>query len=377
MMELGMATSIPTTEPEVTGAVRREPVPSPSDRELMEHRVRRALSGDIRLLGNLLGNAIRRQAGEEAFELVEEIRSATKNLRALPSPEVARGLRDRLAGLGLPALRTLIRAFSIYFDLINLAEQRVRLRVLRWQANETKLPASDGFEAALLKLRETGVTAEQITGLLKRALIVPVYTAHPSEARRRTILEKLDSISQHMDCLESEHRFPREREAALAGIREEVETFWLSSLVRSQRPTVLDEVRQGVGMVQSLFEVVPRLYREIEAALRRVYPEVCPEGVPSFLKFGSWIGGDRDGHPNVTHAVTVEAVRVQQEMILEHYLGRINELGRRLSLSDEFTASGPEFKASLAREEAEVWPCRRASTDASRIDASATSSLRA
>jgi len=320
----------------------------------MEHRVRRALSGDIRLLGNLLGNAIRRQAGEPAFELVEEIRSATKNLRAQPSAEAARGLRDRLAELDLPALRTLIRAFSIYFDLINLAEQRVRLRVLRWQANETNLPAGDGFEAALLKLRETGVTAEQVAGLLKRALIVPVYTAHPSEARRRTILEKLESISRHMDCLESEHRFPRERDAALAGIREEVESFWLSSLVRRQRPTVLDEVRQGVGMVQSLFAVVPRLYREIEAALQRVYPEICPDGVPSFLKFGSWIGGDRDGHPNVTHSVTVEAVRVQQEMILQHYLEQINELGRRLSLSDEFASSGREFQESLSREEAEL-----------------------
>src|SRR5437764_9461541 len=107
----------------------------PTDASL-EHRARRTLSADIRLLGNLLGDAIRRLAGEQAFALVEEIRSATKNLREQPSPEVARKLRDRLARLELPELRTLIRAFSIYFDLINLAEQRVRLRVLRWQARE-------------------------------------------------------------------------------------------------------------------------------------------------------------------------------------------------------------------------------------------------
>ena len=119
------------------------------------------LSADIRLLGNLLGDAIRRLAGEQAFALVEEVRAATKTLREHPSAEARPELRDRLAELDLPALRTLIRAFSIYFDLINLAEQRVRLRVLRWQAHETSQPAADGIEAALLQLRETAVTAAQ------------------------------------------------------------------------------------------------------------------------------------------------------------------------------------------------------------------------
>jgi phosphoenolpyruvate carboxylase len=150
----------------------------------------------------------------------------------------------------------LIRAFSIYFDLINLAEQRVRLRVLRWQANDLSQPALDGVEAAFLQLREKGVTSQQLADLFRRGLIVPVFTAHPSEARRRTILEKLDSLAHLMDRSESEQLFPREREAALAGIREEVETFWLTSLVRSDRPTVLDEVRQGGRMLESLFEVV-------------------------------------------------------------------------------------------------------------------------
>src|SRR5579863_6274403 len=180
-----------------------EATPLPADNTL-EHRARRTLSADIRLLGNLLGDVIRRLAGEQAFALVEEIRSATKNLREKPSPEMARGLRDRLAQLDLPALKTLIRAFSIYFDLINLAEQRVRLRVLRWQAQESSRPATDGFETALLQLREKGGSAGQISNLLARARIVPVFTAHPSEARRRTILEKLDSIARLMDKVDSD-----------------------------------------------------------------------------------------------------------------------------------------------------------------------------
>jgi len=315
----------------------------------MEHRARRALSADIRLLGNLLGGAIRRLAGEPELALVEEVRSVTKSLREEPSPAAARCLRDKLAALGLPELRMLIRAFSIYFDLINLAEQRVRLRVLRWQANDLSQPALDGVEAAFLQLREKGVTSQQLADLFRRGLIVPVFTAHPSEARRRTILEKLDSLASLMDRAESEQLFPREREAALTGIREEVETFWLTSLVRSDRPTVLDEVRQGGRMLESLFEVVPRLYREIEAALQRVYPDLDAACVSSCLRFGSWIGGDRDGHPRVTHSVTVEAVRVQQESILQHYLERIDQLGRRLSISAEALQPEPEFLESLER----------------------------
>lgn len=336
----------PASEPTINELAAHE---LPTDATL-EHRSRRTLSADIRLLGNLLGDAIRRLAGEEAFSLVEEIRSATKTLREHPSPDVARGLRDRLAQLDLPALKMLIRAFSIYFDLINLAEQRVRLRVLRWQAQESSHPASDGFEAALLALRENGVSANQIADLLARGLIVPVFTAHPSEARRRTILEKLDSITRLMDKLESEQLFPREREAAFAEIREEIETFWLSSLVRDERPTVLDEVRQSAGMVHSLLEVVPRLYRELEAALQRVYPELSTKCLTSFLRFGSWIGGDRDGHPRVTHAVTREAVRVQQEAILQHYLTRIEQMGRRLSISEDCLRSGTDDRLTRRRD---------------------------
>lgn len=332
----------------------RDGTSEPTEDETTEHRARRTLSADIRLLGSMLGNTIRRLAGEQAYEQVEDIRIAAKALRENPSAEAAAGLRDRLAALDVTALRTLIRAFSIYFDLINLAEQRVRLRVLRWQAQESCRPASDGFEAALLQLKESGVTGENLSTVLARGLIAPVFTAHPSEARRRTILEKLDTVSRLMDRLEAEQSLPRERDAALAGIHEEIETFWLTNLVRAQRPEVLDEVRQGAGMVESLFEVVPRLYREFEAALRRVYPELDTVPVHPFLRFGTWIGGDRDGHPRVTHLVTVEAVRLQQETILRHYLSRVEELGGRLSISDDCQSTGSDFLATLRRTQKSV-----------------------
>lgn len=323
--------------------------PTVSDHQ-KEHLAARALSTDIRFVGNLLGTAIRRLAGEPAFSLVEEIRAATKHLRAHPSLSEARQLRDRLGKLDLPSLRTLIRAFSIYFDLINLAEQRTRVRTLRLRALETQHPVAESIDAAFRQLRERGVNAEAIVSHLQRSLVVPVFTAHPSEARRRTILEKLDAIAVQLDRIEYSQLVPRERERAQTAIAEEIETFWLSSLVRGERPSLQDEVRQGLGMVSNLFEVVPWIYRELEASLRRVYPELAEFRVPSFLRFGSWIGGDRDGNPNVTHTATAEAIRLQQETVIRQYLIRVEELKRQLSHAYPFITPGQTILEAIHRD---------------------------
>jgi phosphoenolpyruvate carboxylase len=339
-----LATSSPTEPDTVTS--------QPDGRSLT---IQRALSADIRTLGELLGNTIRRLSGDAALTLVEEVRAATKHLRAHHSLAEARRLCDRLGQLDLPALRTLIRAFSVYFDLINLAEQRARLRTLRWRTLQADAPLAEGLEAGLVLLRQRGTTAAEICQLLERARVMPVFTAHPSEARRRTILEKLEMISRQLDRREFGSLLPRESETAEAVIAEELETFWLSSLARSRRPGVLDEVRQGLVMISCLFEVVPQIYRAIEAALARVYPEEAAVPVPSFLRFGSWIGGDRDGHPNVTPEVTAETVRLQQETILRHYLHRVEALGQRLSHSDHFVSPSPAFREALRRG-AELFP---------------------
>ena len=315
--------------------------------------VQQGLSADIHLLGDLLGGAIRRLAGEGAFALEEEVRAAAKELRAQPAVEEARRLRDRLDGLDLPSLRGLIRAFSVYFDLINLAEQQARVRALRLRAMRAgSRPLPESPEAALRELRERGVTGEQVAGLLRRALICPVFTAHPSEARRRTVLEKLETVSRQLDRMEFTRLTPRDREAAVADIADEIETLWLTETVRARRPLVLDEVRQGLDVVEgSLLDVTPRVYRELEEAMRAVYPE-AEGGVPPFLHFGSWIGGDRDGHPHVTHTVTAEAVRLQQEKLLRYYLRRVEELGGQLSHSEPFVKPGPAFRESLAADAA-------------------------
>ena len=312
-----------------------------------------ALSNDIRRLGDLLGQSLRRAAGEDAFQLVEEIRASAKNLRVNPTVQQARQLRDRLADLRLPDLRTLIRAFTIYFDLINLAEQRARVRALRIRAAELDgAPLSETPEAALRLLKDRGLTADQVSAELARALICPVFTAHPSEARRRTILDRLNTIDLQMDRLEYGQLLPAELDQAQASIAEEVETYWLSDAIRDTRPRVQDEVIHTLEIVEgSLFDVVPRLYRQLDHGLRRVYPD-HNWNVQAFLKFGSWIGGDRDGHPSVTHRVTAEAVGLQQAMVLQHYIDLLEQLWRKLSHSDHFIVASPEFRASLARDAA-------------------------
>lgn len=322
----------------------------------MESAVQRTVGDDVRLLGDLLGRAIRRLAGEDAYRLEEEIRAGTKDLRTDPSPDKARRLRDRLGELDLRSLRTLIRAFTVYFDLINLAEQQARVRALRKRsATKAGSVQAETVEAALRQLRDRGIPADEVADHLSRALVAPVFTAHPSEARRRTILEKLNAIAQQLDKLEYGDPGVAGQADAVNAIAEEVEAFWLSDIVRANRPSVLDEVRQMLGVIEGrVLDVVPKVYRKFDAALGRAYPGRDWK-VPAFLRFGSWIGGDRDGHPNVTHDVTAAAVRLQRETILKHYQVKVEGLWRRLSHSEGFVTPGEAFRASLA-EDHELFP---------------------
>src|SRR4051794_35837566 len=259
-----------------------------------------ALGADIRLLGGMLGEVIRQVAGPGAFELEEHLRGRTKDLRATHNVEEARRLRDELERLELADLRMLIRAFTVFFDLVNLAEQRARVRVLRHRTRQADpLPIAESVEAALRQLRLRGVTPQELHDVLAQALLAPTFTAHPSEARRRTVLDKLRHLNDEMDRLERDDLLPREEQRGRQNIKEEIESLWQSDLVRVLRPTVLDEVRHGLEVVEgAILEVVPRLYRDLEDAIEKVYPEVGGR-VPAVLRFRSWIGGDRDGNPNV------------------------------------------------------------------------------
>lgn len=309
---------------------------------------------EIKMLEDLLRQTIERLAGSEVLARFDRVRDAAVALRTRGTPEDARFLRELLDSLDVASLRELVRAFTIYFDLNNLAEQHARIRAIRRRIRDQHpSPMAESVSEAVLRLREKKYPAVELRKRLERLHICPVFTAHPSEARRLTILEKLAAISEEIDRLDYQELLPEESDAAVASIRQHIEILWLTESVRAERPKVIDEVRQGLEVVErSLFEVVPKLYRLVENSLAGIYPEI-EWRLPAILKFGSWIGGDRDGHPEVTATVTSETVALHQATIIRHYMAQVVELGRHLSHSGKRLGLSHAFMAGL-RDEADA-----------------------
>ena len=305
----------------------------------------------IRMLEDLLRQTIERLAGPEVLARFDRVREASIALRARGAPEDARFLRELLDSLDVASLRELIRAFTIYFDLNNLAEQHARIHAIRKRIrSQHPKPMAESVSEAIRQLKDRGFPAGDLRKLLDNLHIQPVFTAHPSEARRLTILEKLAAISTEIDRLDYLELLPEEAQASRDSIRQHIEILWLTESVRSQRPKVIDEVRQGLEVVEgSLFEVVPDLYSLLASSLREIYPGQ-EWRLPPILRFGSWIGGDRDGHPEVTARVTIETVALHQATVLRHYLTQAHNLGRHLSHSAKRLNLPPAFLQDLAAE---------------------------
>ncbi len=306
---------------------------------------------DIRMLEDLLRQTIERLAGPEVLARFDRVREAAIALRNHGAPEDARFLREFLDSLDVASLRELIRAFTIYFDLNNLAEQHARIHAIRKRIRtQYPKPMSESVTEAIRQLKDRGFPARELGKVLENLNIQPVFTAHPSEARRLTILEKLAAISNEIDRLDYLELLPDEAQAARDSIRQLIEILWLTESVRSERPKVIDEVRQGLEVVEgSLFEVVPELYSLLISSLEEIYPGQKWR-LPAILRFGSWIGGDRDGHPEVTARVTIETVALHQATVLRHYLAQANSLGKNLSHSAKRLRLPPAFLAGLRDE---------------------------
>ena len=314
------------------------------------------LGRDVRALGHLLGEVLREQEGEAGFALVEEYRARTKALRAAdPFPadfgEAGRELLRRTAGLSLGEARRLVRAFTSYFHLVNMAEERHRLRVLRRRETEGEgSPRVESVAEALAEAARSGLGADRVRALLERCLVEPVFTAHPTEARRRTVLDKLRRMASLVEALDDPRRAPSEAASLHERLREEIAGLWLTEEVRRHAPTVLDEVRNGLFYFEeSLWDVVPRLHREMESALAAAYPGQ-PIAVPTFLRFGSWMGGDRDGHPHVTARITAATLRTQKDTALALYARALEDLQRSLSVRADEAQAPPGLQASLAQD---------------------------
>jgi phosphoenolpyruvate carboxylase len=315
------------------------------------------LRRDVRSLGVLLGEVLREQAGEELFAQVEALRQGTIRRRDAE----ARGLLDEAVRLATSALELahsvpverallLTRAFAFYFELINLAETNHRKR----RRIALKLGGDAGRQrgslaGTLLEMRRVGITAEEAMEHLRRVRIVPVFTAHPTEVARRSVMFKRRRIGEYLEALDRipvpEPGLARLEEA----IRAEITSLWQTDEVRSRRPTVYDEVKMGLDYYDvSIFATLPTLYREIADSLRAIYGvEIKVHELPQVLEFGSWIGGDRDGNPFVTPEVTRDAVELARGHLLLFYERQLEEITDLLTSSAQQIPVSAELKARL------------------------------
>jgi phosphoenolpyruvate carboxylase len=352
-------------------AARANPAAQAEPRSIGTARARDPLAREVKLLGALLGQVIVEQAGLPALELVEQVRKATIAVRrAGGAVAQRRRLSAILDEVDLPSAEILIRAFSLYFLLTNLAEEKQRIRRLRRRQRQAPQGAIDeSLAQAIAKLRREGGGDAGLRPLLDELLIAPVLTAHPTEARRRTMLVALRRAYRLLDQLDDPRLTPAEDADIRRRLREEVTLLWHTSPLRAERPTPLDEVRSVMAFFdESLFTVTPRLYRSLDHALdlradgersdTRAGPArdsgmtgTRPPLVRPFLAWGSWVGGDRDGNPTVTSAATEHALRIQADHVLRGYENVCRRLMQTIAVGGR---ASPALRARLDADRREL-----------------------
>jgi phosphoenolpyruvate carboxylase len=290
------------------------------------------LRRDVRMLGDMLGEVIADLAGPASLDLVESIRLLSRDRRS-GSTEAERLLADKIAALDVDSARTVARAFGIFFDLANIAEDRQRVRVLREREQQRyPKPVSESLVAAIAELKAQGLSADEAQAALERLSIELVFTAHPSEAKRRAIRAKLRRMRHALQDLDRTDLLPRERERCEADLKAELVVLWQTEFLRPVKPTVLDEVERGLSIMPRLWEVVPQVYDTLRRGLAEHYPD-HKFTVPTFLQFGSWMGGDRDGNPFVTADVTIQTLCRMRNAAIELHLAWCKKLYDYLTVS--------------------------------------------
>ena len=325
--------------------------------ELKEAPLRR----DVRSLGMLLGEVLKEQSGEELYAAVEELRrTAIARREADATGDAATAAAHLQQSLGsvhgqaddLTRAYQLARAFSFYFELINLAETNHRKRRRRSSQMNDAAPQRGDLRGTLRRLREAGFDAKKAMALLERVTITPVFTAHPTEVARRSVMFKRRRISDLLERLDRIAVPEEELEALEREVAGEITALWQTDDVRSARPTVRDEIRMALDYYEtSLFDTLPVLYSEVVAALEEEYPgeHSAIAELPQMVRFGSWIGGDRDGNPFVTAPTTRDALAMAQGLLLGHYRRRLQYVFEQLGSSTQQVPVSKELKALLDR----------------------------
>lgn len=282
------------------------------------------LSRDVKLLGGLLGKIILEQHGDDAFDLVENIRK-TAIARRNGDTEASQQLENYIKNTDLQARQILIKAFGNYLQLINIAEDQQRVRVLRERERNENL--NETIDVAVRTLKENGLTARQMRDVLTQLRLRLVLTAHPSEAKRKEVLIKLRHIAQMIGRIDREVLLPREYQQITSQLAEEIETLWQTRITNTTQKVVADEVDFGLYFITSvIMDAVVDIYDDFYRVLELYYPGEDWSDLHRLLRYGSWIGGDRDGNPNVTTDVTLDTIRTLRQAAERAYLADIDAL---------------------------------------------------
>lgn len=314
------------------------------------------LRAQVKLLGTLLGQVLLQFAGEDVFETVETLRRGFAELHQQEDQARRTALMALIDGLPPEKVELVVRAFTSYFMLVNVAEEAFAHRNRRRMLSHGMTLWEGSFDRTVGELKAQGLSAPTFQRMVDRLHFAPVFTAHPTEARRRAVMEEMRRVFLICDALYSPTlgvNDQRELETQLAA---EIQTLWRTDELRTARLEVRDEVRNGLYYVrESLFEAVPRAYQYFEKALRRHYgtgPDgQAPISVPSFIRFGSWIGGDRDGNPFVTADVTEWTAYMQMKTALDEYRARVLDLRQTLTHSSNWCQPSTAFLDRLAQYE--------------------------
>ncbi len=319
----------------------------------------RPLRDDIRLLGRLLGDTVRDQEGSTAFALVEHVRQSAIAFHRDENVDARRELERILDGLSREQTMIVARAFSFFSHLANLAEDLHHSRRNRLAAIAGEPPADGSLARALDRVAAAGLARDALDGFFRAAVIAPVLTAHPTEVQRKSVRDLEMQIERLLQTRERTRLTPDEQAANDESVRRAVLALWQTRILRLEKLEVLDEVANGLSFFEQTFlPEVPSLYGALEDELHRRYPAAPAPELPSFLRIGSWIGGDRDGNPFVTADVLARTLRMQSSRVFAFYLEQLHALGADLSLTTLVAEVSPELTA-LADRSPDTSPHRR------------------
>ncbi len=302
---------------------------------MVAERRDKQLRARVKLLGNLLGKVIESQAGKETYDAVEKLRTGYLQLQKEENPALRAELTEFIEAQSAEELAPIIRAFNLYFSLVNLAEEEHQYHERQSQLKSDGPLWTGSVLNTVGEFKKQGLDATQVQDLLNKLHYIPVFTAHPTESKRRSVMDNLRRIFLDISALNEADTYNNEyaKESIYQQLETQIQVLWQTDEVRRQKPTVEDEIRNGIYFFRkSLFDAVPNVYRYMERALSKHYPDDKIE-TPNFLTFGSWIGGDRDGNPFVTHETTVRALLLQSRAVIYEYQKRIFELSSQLTHS--------------------------------------------